>query len=182
MRRLGLLALAWVAACSAPPADTVVPPRTDPTASPPSATTPRPRPEPIGPEVPPPRPERQAVLDTALDYLGVPYQYGGTDRDGLDCSALMVRILEKHGVRLPRTAAQQFRVGDAIPREALRPGDLVFFAERRRIHHVGMYLGRGEFVHASTGSGEVRVDSLDRDWFRDRYAGARDVLGGSVAR
>jgi len=146
------------------------------------APVPPPVREPVGPEARPPRPERQAVVETALGFLGVPYRYGGQDRNGLDCSALMVRILERHGVPLPRTAALQFQIGDAIPREGLRPGDLVFFRDRRRISHVGMYLGRGQFVHASTGQGEVRVDSLDDGWFRERYAGGRDVLDSSRAR
>jgi len=174
-----------VAGCASPPADTV-PRRTDPVVSRPSdpvpAPTPVPTPSPVGPAPRPLTPEREAVLDTARRFLGVRYQYGGSDVDGLDCSALMVAVFSEHGVSIPRTAAQQFEAGAPIPPKGLRPGDLVFFSDGRRIHHVGMYLGRWQFIHASSDRGEVRVDSLASGYFRRHYAGARSFLDGSAAR
>jgi cell wall-associated NlpC family hydrolase len=89
----------------------------------------------------------------------VPYRWGGTSiRHGMDCSAFTIYVFRKFGVRLPRTAKEQARIGRHVRRYTLRPGDLVFFdASRRRkgIDHVGIYMGRGKFVHSVSGKGVV---------------------------
>lgn len=166
MRFWPILTLAILTAgCASPPRDTV-PARWDPTGAPP-------RSRPVAKPSPDPMP---SVVATAETYLGVPYRYGGLDRDGLDCSGLVFSVFRKHGIRLPRTSAQQSRTGDPVSADALRAGDLVFFGNRQgRVNHVGIYAGKGRFIHASTSRRSVRYDSLTKGYFRDRYMGARRV-------
>jgi len=113
-------------------------------------------------------------------YLGVPYQWGGTTRAGMDCSALARAIYrEAYGLELPRTSGQMYNLGTAVSRRGdLRPGDLVFFRitdSGSGISHVGVYLGGGRFAHASASRGGV-VDALQDPYFQGRYAGGRRVL------
>lgn len=114
-----------------------------------------------------------AALVVAESRIGAPYRYGGAGPDAFDCSGLVAYAYGKAGVDLPRTAAQQFAIARPVPRRDLRPGDLVFFRlSGREVSHVGIYAGDGRFVHAPQTGGRVRIEDLDDDWFRDRYAGA----------
>ena len=116
------------------------------------------------------------VIRTAFGYRGVPYRFGGTTRRGIDCSAFVGAVYRAHGVSLPRTAREQFTRGEKIPFEEMEAGDLVFFhTTRAGISHVGMYLGSGKFVHASSSGGGVRVDSITEGYYRKRFRGARRV-------
>ena len=113
-------------------------------------------------------------------YLGIPYLWGGTTRAGMDCSAMARAIFrEAYGLELPRTSRQMYRLGTAVPRgKELRPGDLVFFRiadSGSGISHVGVYLGAGQFAHASASRGGV-VDALQDPYYQGRYAGGRRVL------
>ncbi len=114
------------------------------------------------------------LMDTARQYLGVRYRYGGVTPKGFDCSGLTRHLFAKFGSRLPRNSSSQAKVGVAVDRDDLRPGDLVFFATRGRgrINHVGVYIGDGEMVHASRSKG-VTVDSLDEPYYARRYVTAR---------
>lgn len=117
---------------------------------------------------------RSDIVRTALTYRGVPYRFGGRGRGGIDCSGFTGRVFAETGTSLPRTAAAQFSRGTAVPREQLKQGDLVFFKNTYRsgVSHVGIYVGDGKFVHASSSRG-VRVDSLGSSYFARRWAGAR---------
>ncbi len=118
----------------------------------------------------------RALLEQHARWRGVPYRLGGTDRGGIDCSAFVQRTFaERFGIALPRTTAQQGRAGVAVTREALRPGDLVFFKTGRKLRHVGIYLGDGRFLHASTSRG-VTLSSLENRYWRERYWKARRIL------
>ncbi|MBT8422211.1 MAG: C40 family peptidase, partial [Gammaproteobacteria bacterium] len=90
------------------------------------------------------------MLLTARKMIGVDYAYGGHSPDtGFDCSGLVYYAHKVNGIQVPRTAAAQFRFADPVPRDALRPGDLMFFrTSGRKISHVGIYLGPGHFLHA----------------------------------
>lgn len=130
------------------------------------------------------RPEASApstdadVVRTAYAYRGVPYHYGGSSRSGFDCSGFTSYIYRKKGVSLPHSAADQFNHGKRVSTGSLKPGDLVFFhTTRRGISHVGIYAGDGKFVHASSGGGRVRVDSLTSGYYKQRLVGARRVKG-----
>lgn len=120
---------------------------------------------------------RELVL-RALSLLGVDYKYGGnTPETGLDCSGLVRHVFhEVAGLVLPRRAEEISRAGEAIRRDQLRPGDLVFFNTlRRAFSHVGIYVGDGRFVHAPSTGGEVRVESLSTNYWQRRFNGARRV-------
>jgi cell wall-associated NlpC family hydrolase len=110
-----------------------------------------------------------AVARVATAYLGVPYVWAGSSPSGFDCSGLVTYVFARFGVSIPHNAAQQYRYGVAVPRDHLRPGDLVFFNQLR---HNGIYLGGGRFIH-STYPGGVKISNLDDAWFRTRWVGAR---------
>ena len=120
--------------------------------------------------------EVQAMLDTALSYLGVPYRLGGASpRTGFDCSGLVSHVFRQtFGLSLPRTAREIARNGAAVARGELLPGDLVFFNTRGFLNsHVGIYLGDSKFVHAPNSRGRVRIDDMDNTYYRTRFNGAR---------
>lgn len=119
----------------------------------------------------------EAILAAARSHLGVPYRWGGTTPDGFDCSGFIQHLFARAGYVVPRQARNQFRVGEEIEADALRPGDLVFFSTYARgASHVGIYLGGGDFIHASSGSGEVTITPLTKRYYQNRYLGARRVL------
>ena len=117
-----------------------------------------------------------AVVRRALGYLGTRYRYGASGARGFDCSGFTSYIYRQHGISLPHNSAAQYRVGKPVSRSELRPGDLVFFRTRgRRISHVGIYIGNGKFVHASSARGRVRIDTLTSGYYHQRYVGARRI-------
>lgn len=122
-----------------------------------------------------PSPARTDIVRTAFAYRGTPYRYGGASRGGFDCSGFTSYLYRKRGVSLPHSARGQFHSGQPIGRAQMKPGDLVFFhTVTPGISHVGMYVGNGKFVHASSRrQGGVRVDSLDSGYYRARFRGAR---------
>jgi cell wall-associated NlpC family hydrolase len=117
------------------------------------------------------------VVRTAIAYRGTPYHYGGTGRGGFDCSGFTSYIYRKSGVSLPHNAAAQYSQGSKVAKSELKPGDLVFFhCGRRGISHVGIFVGNGKFVHASSPhSGGVRVDSLEAGYYKSTFRGARRI-------
>ena len=113
------------------------------------------------------------ITETALRYLGVPYVWGGTSFGGVDCSGFVWAVFAKNGIYLPRTADAQYEEGRHVATRDLRAGDLVFFQTYALgASHVGIYIGNGKFVHASSSDG-VRVDQLGEDYYSERYLGAR---------
>ena len=120
------------------------------------------------------------VVDIALGYIGVPYVWGGSSPSGFDCSGLTQYCYRQIGVSLPRTSQSQYNAGQHIARDRLdllRPGDLVFFGtdgDAGRVHHVGMYVGDGNYVHAPYTGASVRVDSLT-----SRISSRADYVGAS---
>ena len=113
------------------------------------------------------------VIMTGRSYMGVPYVWGGEDPSGFDCSGFIQYVYAKHGIDLPRTADIQFNVGKVIKFGDEKPGDLVFFETYcPGPSHVGIYLGRDYFLHASSSRG-VTVDRLSSDFFGPRYLGAK---------
>ena len=120
------------------------------------------------------------LVNVAFDFLGVTYKYGGMDVEkGIDCSYFMQTVYKSLGTALPRTSRLQFKIGKKIKKDELVPGDLVFFKKYpkgSRINHVGMYIGNGEFIHASLGAKKVGVSSIDETYFRERFVGARRPL------
>ena len=113
------------------------------------------------------------IAAIARHLIGTPYQFGGADSQGFDCSGLAVFAYERVGLEIPRTAADQGRTAKPVPKDDLAPGDLVFFRMgSRRINHVGIYTGAGGFVHAPRRGGTVSSASLADPYFRKRFVGA----------
>jgi peptidoglycan DL-endopeptidase CwlO len=113
------------------------------------------------------------AADAARAFLGVPYRYGGQDPSGFDCSGLVWYVYRQLGITLPRRALDQRRAVAPVPRDELKPGDLIFFSSPA--DHVGIYLGAGDFVHAPSAGKDVRVASLNAPYFMLAYAGAGRV-------
>jgi cell wall-associated NlpC family hydrolase len=117
----------------------------------------------------------RAISQAALDLRGVPYRYGGsTPESGFDCSGLVQWVFRRAGIILPRETQDQFLLGATVKREALAPGDLVFFTTGRHpASHVGIVIGPDAFVHAPNSRGVVRVERLSSRYWQRRYVGAR---------
>jgi len=118
---------------------------------------------------------RSGIIRIATSYLGRPYQASGTGRNGFDCSGLVARVYGEAGRPLPHSSYIQYQAGTPVSRAALVPGDLVFFqTDSPGPSHVGIYVGNGQFIHASYSRGVV-ISSMDEPYFRDRYLGARRI-------
>lgn len=116
-------------------------------------------------------PARRALLMQARQALGVRYTFGGTSpSSGFDCSGLTQYVYKNaNGITLPRTAAEQSRASRTIRFNEIRPGDLIFFrTSGRDVNHVGVYVGRGQFIHAASGGAKVSLDTLSKSYWQQR--------------
>lgn len=111
---------------------------------------------------------RFVAAEHALSMVGKPYRYGGFTPAGFDCSGLVHYSFRRAGLNVPRDTGSLRAAGEKVDRQSLSRGDLVFFdQEGKKSSHVGIYLGDGEFVHAPSSGGRVRVDRIDaRYWAR----------------
>lgn len=126
------------------------------------------------------------VLMRAIGLVGTPYRYGGNTPDsGFDCSGLIGFVYrDAAGISLPRTTGELSRLrGQAVSRNALQSGDLVFFATSggNKVSHAGIYVGEGRFVHAPSSGGTVRLDSLSNSYWQGVYLDAKRVFSGDLA-
>lgn len=122
--------------------------------------------------------ESKALLAEAEKWMGTPYLYGGNDNNGIDCSGFVLQVYKNAlGIKLPRTSATQHEFCSRIEKAHLKAGDLVFFAttkEHDRVSHVGMYIGDGKMVHASSSRGVI-ISSLEEDYYTRYFFGAGKV-------
>ncbi len=109
------------------------------------------------------------VVGIAMQYLGVPYVWGGSTPNGFDCSGFTAWVYAQVGVSLPHNAAAQYSYGVAVSQDQLQPGDLVFFDG---LGHVGLYIGGGQFIHAPHTGDVVKISSLSGS-YTSNYVGAR---------
>ncbi|MCE9688147.1 NlpC/P60 family protein [Shewanella sp. AS16] len=111
----------------------------------------------------------KALLALHEEWQGVPYRFGGSSKRGIDCSALVALALKDMlGRQLPRTVAEQRRLGKEVPRNELQSGDLLFFKTGSSSRHVGIYLDKDRFLHASTSKG-VTISSLLNPYWAAKY-------------
>ena len=125
----------------------------------------------------PPRKTVSSLLDEYYaTWRGTPYRFGGTTRKGIDCSAFTQQAMSGAlGVTLPRTTARQLTRGRSIAPRLVRPGDLVFFKTGEALNHVGVMIGPGKFMHASTSNG-VTISRTDDTYWGSRVVDYRRVL------
>lgn len=118
-----------------------------------------------------------ALIATAKQYIGVPYQFGGTTPKGFDCSGFLQYVFSKHGLSIPRLADEQYNLGlRTTSISQLVPGDLVFFTTYTEgVSHCGIYLGDGQFIHASSSRG-IRIDKLSDEYWSPRYVGGKHIV------
>ncbi|MFP3867666.1 MAG: C40 family peptidase [Desulfobacteraceae bacterium] len=143
------------------------------------------------------RPAPEAAINQAIrSYLGAPYRYGGSSPSGVDCSGLVMGVYQQAGIRVPRTAEDQYKGGKEVDTDDLKYGDVVFFnkycqqqpsyfsasivtdlfsRKKSRPCHSGIYIGDGRFVHASSSRG-VCISNLKHDTWRRSFIGARRYL------
>jgi hypothetical protein len=117
----------------------------------------------------------QLVRD-AFEYLNTPYVLGGTSKKGIDCSGLTQVCLGKQGVKMVHRSSLQALEGRYVPHTELRAGDLIYFRDKkdkRYLSHVGIYVGRGKFIHAGQSKGKVVVTPLSEKYYKNHYAFAR---------
>ncbi|MDF2958528.1 MAG: cell wall lytic [Paenibacillus sp.] len=113
------------------------------------------------------------IIQTAYNYLGTSYSWGGRTPNGFDCSGYVGYIFQLNGVKLPRTSVEMFdKAGERV--NDLKEGDLVFFAEGNKTSHVGIYLGNEQFISAANSYG-VSVASLTTGYWSKKYVGAKRV-------
>jgi cell wall-associated NlpC family hydrolase len=113
------------------------------------------------------------VVAKGLTHLGEPYLWGGTKPGGFDCSGLTQYLYAQEGVQIPRVSQDQFRAGRSVPASQMQPGDLVFFQKNGDVHHVGIYMGGGKFLHSPHTGDVVKISSLSEPYYRGQFAGAR---------
>src|SRR5256712_8072047 len=110
------------------------------------------------------RPPR--VIALAQRLLGARYVWGGSGPAGFDCSGWVMYVYAQVGVSLPHSALRQYRYGVPVTRDRLEPGDVVFFDD---LHHNGIYVGGGRFIHARRSGGGVMLSGPDESWYWDRW-------------
>jgi cell wall-associated NlpC family hydrolase len=139
----------------------------------------------VAPEEPPlprPSPEDEAgiranLVDTASNYLGVPYLWGGSNGAGFDCSGLTMAVYRLNGLQMPRSSREQFAKGTPVQLKDARRGDLVFFSTNGTgtVSHVGIYLGGDTFIHAPKHGRKISREKLT-GYYREHLLGARTYL------
>ncbi len=122
---------------------------------------------------------RESIIETARAYLGSPYKYGGNSTEtGIDCSAYVKKVFSRFGVNLPRTVRTMHKhaKGLWINKDYLEKGDLVFFETDRPFpSHIGIYIDKGDFIHASSAQGKVVVSNLGEPYYVKTYIGAKRI-------
>lgn len=115
-----------------------------------------------------------ALVSMAQSFMGTPYVWGGARPGAFDCSGFIYYLISQHGLNVPRMADGQFNVGMHVDKSNLQAGDLVFFSTYEPgPSHVGIYMGDGNFIHASSAAGQVTITSLSKAYYVERYLGAR---------
>ena len=116
------------------------------------------------------------AIDYAKQMLGKPYKYAGDTPQGFDCSGLVKYSYGRAGISMPRDTQSQRRMSMLVSVHSMREGDLLFFdQEGKKTSHVGIYLGKGRFIHAPSSGGKVRTDSIDAEFWKKHFVEARRV-------
>ncbi len=115
------------------------------------------------------------LLTQFNEWKGAQYKLGGLSKKGIDCSGFVyLTFNQKLGINIPRTTALQINIGKEVSKKHLKTGDLVFFKTSTKVRHVGIYLSKGNFLHASTSKG-VMISSLNNTYWASKYWKSRRV-------
>lgn len=129
-----------------------------------------------GKAAPVPADKASAVIDYAKQFMGIKYVFGGSTPSGFDCSGFTMYVFQKINIDLPHSASAQASMGIAVSKSELMPGDLVFFETYKKgISHVGIYIGGGNFIEASSSRG-IAITSLSSSYYTPRYRGATRII------
>jgi cell wall-associated NlpC family hydrolase len=118
-----------------------------------------------------------AIRLSSLLFYGTPYRFGGNSSYALDCSGFVQKVFRANGIELPRDSRSQAKYGYKVSLSELKPGDLLFFKTHRRdVSHVGIYIGDGKMIHATTKGGQVKISSIYDPYYRQRFLFAKRVV------
>ena len=135
--------------------------------------------EPSAPSVPdvPASELAASIIAMGKKYIGVPYKWAGTTPKGFDCSGFVMYVFGAHGITLPHNSRSMYSHGTSVAKKDLKPGDLVFFygSNKSVINHVGIYIGNGQFIHASSSKG-ITITGLESSYYVNHYYGAKRIL------
>lgn len=126
-----------------------------------------------------PKPTATEIIDSAKQYLGLPYVWAGTSAYGFDCSGLIYSVFKNHGILIPRDSFVQATHGKAVSRSQMQPGDLMFFSHnggKGAVYHVSIYIGEGKMIHAPSSSRSIEIISIDTPLYKKNYSGSRRYL------
>lgn len=116
------------------------------------------------------------IYKYAIGLLGTRYKFGGESINGIDCSSFVQNVFELAGYKMPRTAREQARYGYFVRKEDIKPGDLLFFATYASFpSHVGIYIGDGKMIHASSRGNKIEVSSINQDYYQKRFLFAKRI-------
>lgn len=122
---------------------------------------------------------KKSIGDFAKKYLNIPYVWGGNTTNGFDCSGFTKYVIKNFGVNIDRVSKDQAQNGEFVAKDKLKEGDLVFFNTKGDgVSHVGIYIGNGEFVHASSAAKKIVISKLDKGYYNETYVTGRRVLNG----
>lgn len=117
---------------------------------------------------------KDKLLSRAKDFLGTPYGFGNRDGERTDCSGFTQQVYRQFGISLPRSAAEQAQLGESVSMDDLQVGDLLFYhTYKSDPSHVAIYAGDGQIIHASYANKKVQFDSIDKDYYRQRFMYAK---------
>ncbi len=130
------------------------------------------------------RPTGETIEHVAKSLLGTDYQYGANGPYQYDCSSFTKYVFSKNGITLPRVSRDQAKVGQYIRANELQKGDLIFFDSKKsqKVSHVGIYLDRGNFIHASSAKDQVTISNLNSNYYKKHFKWGRRVINRSYAR
>ena len=120
---------------------------------------------------------QESIVEFAIGLLGIQYRFGGQSIWGMDCSAFVQKVYAMAGINLPRTARAQAQYGVFVNKEDLRPGDLLFFQTYARYpSHVGIYVGDGKMIHASSAGKRIIISSIHKPYYERRFLFAKRIF------
>ncbi|WMJ81032.1 C40 family peptidase [Clostridium sp. MB40-C1] len=116
------------------------------------------------------------LVEYSYKFIGKPYVWAAAGPMSFDCSGFTLYVYNKFGYSLPHYTGYQVEMGNSVSKQNLKTGDLIFFNTTGLNSHVGIYIGGGRFIHASSGKGSITISELDKPYYRQRYSTARRII------